>query len=145
MQFKTSCGGLSFVSAYFTLKETKRSWSTKWSSKPIFKCFATVTGDCQEGLELSTTQVSSHKLPKSFSENLISYSFMVKSSNAKNTFILQWLKTSWKSCSSVNSLLKKAWIFSGTRRRLVSLGFSNSKNKSLPFISHERSVDELIT
>ena len=40
---------------------------------------------------------------------------------------------------------KKSLDISGTRWRLVSLGFSNSKNKSLNFINHERSVDESIS
>ena len=40
---------------------------------------------------------------------------------------------------------KKAWILSGTRRRLLNLGFPNSENKSFLFIYHERSVDELMS
>ena len=54
---------------------------------------------------------------------------------AKNTFTLQWSKASWKSCSSVASLLVS----------VISLGFSNLKSKSLSYINHERSVDESIS
>ena len=38
-------------------------------------------------------------------------------------------------------LPKEAWILVA----LVSLGFPNLKNKSLPFINHERSVDKSIS
>ena len=44
-----------------------------------------------------------------------------------------------------NSLLMKAWIVIGTRRRLFSLRFLNPKKKSFAFINHERSVEELIS
>ena len=40
---------------------------------------------------------------------------------------------------------KKGQDISGTRRCIVSLGFSNSKNKSLPFINQERSAEKSIS
>ena len=49
------------------------------------------------------------------------------------------------SCSSVPALLKKGLDISGTRRYIASLVFSNSKNKSPPFINHERTVDKSIS
>ena len=40
---------------------------------------------------------------------------------------------------------KKGLVINATCQRLVSLRFSNSKSKALPFINHERSADESIS
>lgn len=115
MQYKTSHRELSFVLGYLTLKERK-----------------------------ANTSVSSRKLQKLCSENLIFYSLVAKSSDAKYTFTPWWSKVSWESYSSVPSLSKKTWIISSTYQRLVSLGFSNSKNESFRFINWEMSADKSI-
>ena len=106
-----------------TLKEVKRSCLATKSSKSILKCSPTLRRDSY--LWRIKTQNNISKYAQN--SRLASNSLIAKSNNAKNTFSLQWSKTSWKLCSSVSFSLKEAWIFSGTCQRIGSLGYWNSR------------------